>query len=418
MLTALYADKNGEIYDAPGYQAVGRSGDSLALLDEVDLIPLPASAELMYLPDRSAVAGQQGSIAPIARELLAVSAILPAGYTRTLLPAFERQPVAVHLPLFGYTAVAFKQGKLMAAAVKSDDTPKWDPRRYNSKDLPQRVAAIQRELSGNRIVEQLAGCSLNWHCLTAQNLFYRRWECGIPVSPACNANCFGCISLQPAECCPSPQNRINFTPTVEEITAVGLCHLAAAPEAIISFGQGCEGEPSLAYENVSQAIRHIRSQTKNGLINMNTNAGLTRGIARIVDAGLDSMRVSMISANPGMYQAYYRGNYQLGDVAASIDYAKAHGVYVSINLLLFPGLNDAPEEVAAWQKFIKDHQIDMIQLRNLNVDPDDFWDFMPHPTGQAIGVRAFIEKLRQASPKLAVGSFSRYMDKEQESLLR
>ena len=414
MLTALYADKSGKIYDAPGYQAVGRSGGSTMLLNEADMIPLPPSAELMFLPDRSVLAGQKGVIEPIARELFAVAAILPAGYTRTLLPAFAKQPDAPHLPLFGYTAVAFKNGKLLAAAMKSDDNAKWDPERYNGKDLPQRVAAVKSELPDNRIVEQLAGCSLTWNCLTAQNLFYRRWEAGIPVSPACNANCFGCISLQPAECCPSPQSRINFAPTATEITTVGLYHLTTATDAIISFGQGCEGEPSLAHENVSQAIRNIRQQTERGLININTNAGFTEGIKNIVDAGLDTMRVSMISAIPETYQAYYRGNYPLNAVAASIDYAKSRGVYVSINLLLFPGLNDASDEISAWQQFIIDHKIDMIQLRNLNFDPDDFWDFIPHPVGPAVGVQSFIEKLRQASPKLVVGSFSHFAKQDGE----
>jgi pyruvate-formate lyase-activating enzyme len=411
MLTALYADKNGKIYDAPGYQAVGRSGDAAALLSGSDMIPLPPGAELMFLPGCSAVAEQNGAIEPIARELFAVAAILPAGYTRTLLPAFAKLPDAPHLPLFGYTAVAFKNGKLLAAAVKSDDTMKWDPRRYNGSDLAQRVASVKRELPGNRLVDQLANCSQIWHCLTAQNLFYRRWEAGIPVSPVCNANCYGCISLQPAECCPSPQSRIDFAPTAAEIAAVGTYHLSAAPEGIISFGQGCEGEPSLAYENVSQAIRMIREKTAQGLININTNAGFSAGIQHIVDAGLDSMRVSMISAIPATYQAYYRASYQLDAVAASIDYAKSRGSYVSINLLLFPGLNDTADEIRAWQQFIIDHQIDMIQLRNLNVDPDDFWQFMNRPAAPAVGVKSFIEALHQASPKLVVGSFSRYVQK-------
>lgn len=409
MLTALYADKHGEIYDAPGYQAVGRSGETVDLLDESEMIPLPPGAELMFLPGRSALAGQKDGIAPIARELFAVAATLPAGYTRTRLPAFAKLPDAPQLPLFGYTAVAIRNGKFMAAALKSDDNAKWDPRRYNGRDLAKRIDGVRRDLPGNRLVEQLANCSLTWHCLTAQNLFYKRWEAGIPVSPACNANCYGCISLQPAECCPSPQSRIAFAPTPEEIAAVGIYHLSAAPEGIISFGQGCEGEPSLAYENVSQAIRMIRQKTSKGLININTNAGFTAGLERIIDAGLDSMRVSMISAISDVYQTYYRANYPLDAVAASIDYAKARGVYVSINLLLFPGLNDTPSEIRAWQQFISDHRIDMIQLRNLNVDPDDFWQFMNRPAEPAAGVGAFIAALRQASPNLTIGSFSRYV---------
>lgn len=408
MITALYADAHGEIYDAPGYQAVGRVGNDTVALTAADLIPLPEGAELMYLPGRSALSIHQGKITALPGELRAVAAMLPVGYTRTHLPAFARQEQAPQLPLYGYTAVALYKDQIYAAAVRSDDNAKWHPYRYNTSGLKAKVAKVQRALPDNRLVEHLANCSLQWHCCTAQNLFYHRWEAGIPVSPTCNANCFGCISLQPAECCPSPQSRINFKPTPEEVAAIGCYHLATAPEPIISFGQGCEGEPSLAAPTIAAAIGLIRQQTVHGVININTNAGYTDGIKLIVDAGLNSMRVSIISAIESTYQAYYRGNYQLANVYESIAHAKAKGVYVSLNMLLFPGLNDRPEEMTAWLKFIETTKIDMIQLRNLNVDPDAFWQIMPPAVGKPAGVRAFIELLRQKCPQVQIGSFSRY----------
>ena len=58
----------------------------------------------------------------------------------------------------------------------------------------------------------------------------------------------------------------------------------------MSFGQGCEGEPSLAADNIAAGIQLIRAKTKKGQINMNSNAGWTEGIKKIVDAGLDSLR--------------------------------------------------------------------------------------------------------------------------------
>ena len=108
------------------------------------------------------------------------------------------------------------------------------------KILKRLVKRVKKDLPDNQLIEHLANCSLEWHCCTAENIFYRRWECGIPTSPVCNANCFGCISLQPAECCPSPQSRIKFRPTAEQIAELGIYHLENAPEGIISFGQGCE----------------------------------------------------------------------------------------------------------------------------------------------------------------------------------
>jgi len=411
MLTAVYADEKGNIYDAPGYAPVGRSGREDAVLSADDLIPLPPGADLMFLPGRAALAAQGGGIAPIAGPLLAVAAILPAGYTRTHLPAYRRHSGAPPLPLYGYTAVAMNRGRFYAAAIKSDDSAKWDPRRYNTPDLPAKIARVKRELPGNRLVDHLARCSLKWHCCTAQNLFYRRWEAGIPVSPACNAACLGCISLQPAECCPAPQSRIGFVPTAEEVAAIGIYHLSAAPAAIVSFGQGCEGEPSLEALTVAAAVRAMRAKTARGMININTNAGFPAGIREIAAAGLDSMRVSVISARPEVHRAYYRCSYTLDDILAAIAFAKARGVRVSLNMLLMPGLNDRPEEAAAWEDFIGAAGVDMIQLRNLNIDPDLLWPALPAPAAPPLGVKAFLERLAAKFPAVRFGSFSRYIEK-------
>ena len=53
MLTGLYADERGEIFDAPEWGAVGESGGTKRACDTADLIPLPEGSELMFLPGRS-----------------------------------------------------------------------------------------------------------------------------------------------------------------------------------------------------------------------------------------------------------------------------------------------------------------------------------------------------------------------------
>ncbi len=404
MITTLYADKNGEIFDAPGCPAVGRLGEACLALRPEDMIPLPEGAELMFLPGRDALY-MAGDTPKKLNGRLAVAAMLPVGYTRTLLPAYDNRPNAPQLPLYGYTAAALFNDEIYVAACKTADNTKWHPYRYNTPDLKKRVAQVKRDLPNNRLVEHLANCSLTWHCCTAQNLFYRRWEAGIPVSPACNANCLGCISLQPSECCPAPQSRISFAPTPEEIATIGLYHLTHAPDPIISFGQGCEGEPSLAAEAIAAGIKQVRSKTARGQININTNAGFTQGIKNIVDAGLNSMRVSIISALPATYQAYYQAKYSLDDVKNSIAYAKKQGVYVSLNMLLFPGLNDRQEEQAAWLEFLGETGVGMIQLRNLNFDPDAFLASMPlggHPGG----VKDFLKTITGRFPAIKLGSFT------------
>lgn len=409
-ITALYAAKNGEIYDAPGFGALGRSGDMCTDLTPEDLLLLPEGADLMFLPKRRAVGrDRRGRITGLPGG--AVSAILPAGYTRLYLPAFQREKGAAVLPLYGYTAVALYRERIYAAAVRTDDNEAWNPKHYNTRSLKKRVQETLAALPDNRLAAHLAHCALTYHCCTAQNLFYHRWEAGLPASTACNANCLGCISLQPAECCPSPQARIQFAPKAEELAALGVYHLSSAPEAIVSFGQGCEGEPSLAADTIADSIRLMRAETKRGQINMNTNAGYTAGIKKIVDAGLDAMRVSIISADSAHYAAYYRADYALDDVKASIRYALEKKVYVSLNLLYFPGFNDRRDEAAAWRAFLQDLPVQMIQVRNLNLDPDVFWDIVPKTSEKALGTRRFLRLLHEDHPQLVIGSFSHYRGK-------
>ncbi len=408
-VTLLYADENGEIFDAPGVQALGRTGHINVPLRKQDLLPLPDTADLMFLPQRMPLGIQNDEIIPIAGQ--AVAAILPAGYTRTYLPAFMAEENAVPLPLYGYTAVALYRDELYMAALYTDKNDKWDPAIYNDGELKARILEVEKLFPHNRLVKHLAHCSLEWHCCTAQNMFYGRWEAGIPTSPVCNAHCLGCISLQESQCCASPQSRITFRPTVEEVTEIGSYHLQRAPEAIISFGQGCEGEPSLAYQTIAPAIRAIRQKTLRGQININTNAGFTTGIEAIVDAGLDSMRVSIISAVPENYAAYYRSNYSLLDVQNSIRYAKEHGVHISLNMLYFPGFNDNKVESAAWRKFLRETPVDMVQVRNLNIDPDYFLERVTCDA-PPLGTKMFLGGLKGEFPHLTIGSFSHYQNNE------
>ena len=408
-ITAIYADRRGNICEVEGVSGMGRIGAQNVMLTAADLIPLPESADLMFMPEHSGV-GQDAHGTEVRLAGTAIAAILPQGYTRTHLPAFDRMEGAAPLPLYGYTAVVSHRGQLCVAAVYTDENEKWDPANYNGKELKKLVRRTMKELPNNRIVEQVGNCSLNYHCLTAQNLFYRRWECGVPTSPVCNANCLGCISLQSAECCPSPQERITFSPTPEEIAEVGIYHLSIAPDGIISFGQGCEGEPSLAADRIAEGIRRIRAVTQRGQINMNSNAGFPAGMRKIVDAGLDSLRVSIISARNESYDAYYRASYPLDNVKESLRYALDHGVYVSLNLLHFPGFTDRAEELAAWQDFFRALPVQMIQMRNLNIDPTLFLRTMPEAGSVPIGTRAFMDELHREFPQLVIGSFSHYVN--------
>ena len=405
----VYVTPEGEIREEPRLQALAFNNHPL---EARDLIPLPDGVTLSMMPDRMAVGRKRTG----ERQVLAQSrgwaaaALLPIGYTRTLLPAYEKVPDTEPLPFFGYSAVASMNGRLYVAAIATDDPRKWHPRAFNKRTLQRLVDEKCAVYPENRIIGQHAHCALDYSCPTASNLFFGRWEMAIAVSPGCNARCIGCISKQEEEDLISPQDRLTFIPTVEEIVEVAVPHLEQAEEAIVSFGQGCEGEPLLQWRRIEQAIKAMRARTDKGVININSNASNPRWLQRLYDAGLDTLRASTISGHPETYTAYYRPlGYSFEDVKESLKRARDTGVYSSINLLCFPGMIDREREVEALIAFVRETGLRLIQLRNLNIDPEVLLPKMPplDSMGKALGVRTLVETLHREVPEVAIGNFTR-----------
>lgn len=404
------ADCHGRVYDHPGLFAIGRSGDLLSEVFPEEWIPLPEGATLVSLPGTRAVGidGQTGEMAAAEDDFTAVGALLPQGYTRLYLPAYvKKDREAPALPLFGYTAVAWHDGRFYVAAEETDDPARWNPDNCDPLELEQGIDVLRSRYPGNRLYEHLSHCAQGYSCLTASNTFLGRWEGAVPVSMTCNAGCFGCISEQPEDGeFPSPQTRIAFMPTVDEVVEVMLEHLQDE-DRIISFGQGCEGEPSTQAKLIIEAIRRVRAITDAGYININTNAGLTDHIRGIVDAGLDLIRVSTISAIEEHYNAYYRPRaYTLANVEKSLRYAVDNGVYASINYLVFPGVTDREEELEAMIGFARRTGLHVIQMRNLNIDPDKYLSIIPKPQGEILGMKRAMEMLREELPGVRIGSYT------------
>lgn len=414
MYLTLYANHKGEMFEDSSLMMLGRLGNEWVVPEDYELIPLPKGASLVSVPFNHPIGlGINDEIICLEKDpftnnepVYAVAALLPQGFTRTLMPAGVKVNYNKTMPLLGYAAVGFKDNQVYVAAIKTDQHRKWHPVNYNTEQLPQKINKMLNKFPENRILRQLATCSLQYSCFTAQNIFYQRWEGGIPTMVACNANCLGCISESHAGV-DSPQNRLDFKPNINEISEIASFHLSNASQAIISFGQGCEGEPSLNANTLAKAIQEVRNNhPKEGTININTNAGYTKGIKQMVDAGLDAMRVTIFSCNKANYLEYHKPHtYKFEDVINSINYAKDKGLKVSLNLLTFPGFTDREEEVQALIDFIKDNPIDMIQLRNLNIDPDLLISKFPNEE-LSLGIVSFINTIQAELPQVKIGSYS------------
>jgi pyruvate-formate lyase-activating enzyme len=395
-----YTDTRGRIYfDAT--KAPLADGGVVREPAAGELIPMPDGGVVTMLPGRAPRLAGGGT----ASRRTALGVLLPAGYTRTLLPAYVARPDAPQLPLFGYTFACAVGDDLMVAAVRTDESDDWTPRRFGEGELEAIVATRLAEDPRNRTLAQLAVCARDYGCFTAQNVFLERGEAALPVAPKCNAACIGCISEQDGESAiPAPQTRIAFEPDVADLARIGIRHLERVDAGIVSFGQGCEGEPLVRSIEIARAITQIRGARANGTINCNTNGSLPASLQRLIDAGLQAVRVSLNSFRPAVYAAYYRPTgYTLDDVLASVALAVRSGLRVSLNLLTHPGVTDERAEVEAAEAFLRAHPVALVQTRTLNIDPDVYFARVGRPS-EPLGMREALERIRRIG--IPLGNFT------------
>ncbi|HYV65068.1 MAG TPA: radical SAM protein [Myxococcales bacterium] len=416
----LFADEAGRVFEHPELLALVRDGGGAALPGDAP-VGLPKHAQLAALPGRRPLGlcprtGEKVEVREVdlGRRRVrasAVAAVLPPGWTRLALPAYRTQAIAPVLPQWAYTAAAWdlRLGHV-AYALRTDRRRHWDPATHSTAELPQLVRERLRR-DDNPLLQQLSRCALEWNCFTAQNTFYGRDEGAIPASVGCNARCVGCISEQPPSGPPSSHERMEEAPDARRMAELGIAHLRSATgRTMISFGQGCEGEPLTRARVIAEAIRRMRRATSRGSINVNTNGSLPDDLDRLIDAGLDACRISLNSAHPPLYEAYYRPQgYGFADVARSVRRAKARGVYTALNLLTFPGVTDREGEMEALCELVGSARVDQVQVRSLAIDPEQYLALAERSSagGPARGMRTLLRRLRSARKGLVIGNFAR-----------
>ena len=415
----LVATEEGEIYDHPVLEVLpARPGDAPPAGSGEDGLfrPLPWGSRVVMLPGRRPVGWDPRQRRRVEidtleihgeqRRVFAAAAVLAPAWLRLRCPVFARTAEAPQLPQWAYADAGWRGEGVVAATIRIDPHTHWDPRAYNTPDLKGRVERRLAAAPANRVLRQLARCALEYSCTTAQNIFYQRHEGALPVSAACNAECLGCLSYRPPGEAPSSHERVPSTARVEDLVEVALEHLRAVPDAIVSFGQGCEGEPLLAGERIERAIIAIRSRTRGGTLHLNSNASLPAAVGKLFTAGLDSIRVSLNSAVGEHYARYYKpSGYSFEDVRAALGVARGKGGFVSLNVLVHPGFSDRPSEIDALTRLVNEFRVDLVQLRNLAIDPDDYLGLYPEPE-EPLGMGELLGRLRTGCPTARIGNFN------------
>jgi len=414
----LYSDGQGNLFEDTSLYACGRSGHYGQPIPDEDWIQLPNGGNLYELPGRKGIGiDVETGEARVCDKGWAVAAFIPPAYTGLYMASYVKEENAETLPLFCYTAAGWYEDEFYVTAVRIEADIRQEAAGYDEAIVTKGIETLLEKHPQNRVVAHLANnCAMTYECPAARNYFMGRWECPIPSSPACNSNCLGCISLQPEEeTIVSSHDRLDFKPSAGEIVEYTVPHLMNAPYPIVSFGQGCEGEPLLMWETIEEAILQIRKFTDKGSININTNGSKPDAVERLCKAGLNSIRVSTNSAQKKLYDPYYRpNNYEFQDIIESLKVVNRHGGWTSINYFVFPGVTDSVEEYEALRTLIKETGLNMIQWRNFNIDPDWYLERIGlEEIGECLGIKQLMAMLKEEFPALKYGYFNPPMERIQ-----
>ena len=214
----LYSDGKGGIFEDTSLFASGRSGWDAVPVPEDEWITLPEGGQLYELPGRRGIGidVETGEMR-LCEKGWAVASFIPPAHTGLYLAAYETLPKAETLPLFCYTAAGWLDDTFYVPAIRIEQDIRQESEGFEDNNIRAGVKQFLSAYSDNRLVQHLAkNCCLTYHCPAARNYFMGRWECPVPSSPACNANCIGCISFQPLdETIVSTQDRLMFKPTAE-----------------------------------------------------------------------------------------------------------------------------------------------------------------------------------------------------------
>ena len=413
----VVSDRRGHIFEIPGLCMAGMSLNSPVLPQSRDLIPLPEGSDLFTLPERTAI-GYDPTAEEFVEvrtyrggEVFPVAAFMAPAHLQLYRSAFRKLPQAPCLSLYSYTAVGWKNGAFYAAGIRIDQDRRQDLKFVDREEIRRKALILRSEKQDNRLIRHLIdNCVFRYGCPAARNFVMGRWECPLPTSPSCNSLCIGCISQQhPHTRVKASQDRIEFVPTVDEILEVALPHLETAPRPVVSFGQGCEGEPLLVGEVIEESIRQLRKKTRRGVININTNGSRPEVVERLFNAGLDSIRVSLNSAQQHLYTAYFRPHrYGFDHAKETLRIARHFGRWSSLNYFMFPGFTDHRTELGALEGLIREVRLNMIQTRNLNIDPDWYIEELAlnDLEQDSLGMRNWAGHIRERFPWIKLGYFN------------
>ncbi len=204
-----------------------------------------------------------------------------------------------------------------------------------------------------------------------------------------------------------------FSETFAEMSESALLHISNTANPLINI----EIAEDISTREITQFIQTIRTKTVQGIIQINAAFADPGSVKEWCEAGLDSICFSLNSTQKKLYELFHhRSPSQFDDIIESLKIARHFHRRIVLSYGVFPGLTDHPDEIEAFKKLVGDLNIEIVQLHNLEIDPEWYVDELRLMTlnRSQLGIKSWFSDLRKTFPSIQIG----YQNKIRETVLQ
>ena len=154
---------------------------------------------------------------------------------------------------------------------------------------------------------------------------------------------------------------------------------------------------------LGDAIRNFRSTFPGSHIQLNLPSIPKNALTDLCEAGLDSLQLTINSAQASFYEAFHKqAGYKLDGITSAFREMKSRGGAAILNYLVFPGLTDHPQEMTAFSQLLSQTKIDKVTLQNMEIDPEWYMDELAILTleRKQVGISNWLKHIREDFPQL------------------
>ncbi len=368
----LFADDKGTIYDHPTLKMTVRSENLKTIPYELEMEPVPDNVKPEYLENASPLAyNQEKAGIEVFKSGHAIFIQPPEGYLRLYLPAYQKRNNDILLPK-PYTPVGWMNESFVSPITVVDKLPSSESVNTGKK-FHGFLKSYKKE---NAFKDFLLLNSDLYHTKNEEIVF------------------------------PLSEETSNFSEN--DLTTILEHYSKIASYPILNICHNNFKEQTNP-DNFLNIIERIKSKNDNMTIIYSSNLQDMVILKKIVESGCDCINAELMTTNSETGWIVDE-SVSIENVYKSLQAIYRKNIYKSLTLHTLPGLTDRQTETESLIDFLSTFNIDLLLLRNMEIDPDIIFMNNNLKNEDIKGLKNMLKLVKKKVKNIKIGYFNRHKD--------